>query len=156
VERSNLESVQRIFGSSQGVDVAPFFRAVVTGDTKAVPPQAVAEFDAFLDLFDPTAEIDTYGMGMLDVPRVLRGRRGVLALWGKWIEEWEHYSWIVSNLAEVGVHVIFDVEAHATGRHSGAQVTWKLCQVWTFRDGRVIQWRHFQDRATALAAIETP
>jgi ketosteroid isomerase-like protein len=78
----------------------------------------------------------------------------VLELWRRWIEEWDQYSWIVSNWAEVGDHVIFDTEIHATGRSSGAEVTWKHCQVWTFRDGKVIRWCLFQDRAAALDAIE--
>jgi ketosteroid isomerase-like protein len=150
---SNLESAQRIFADSQGVDVGPSLRDVLTGHTNAVPPELAAGLAAYLDLLDPEVEID---MTAADVPDigVLRGRQGMREVWGRWMEEWDHYSWIVSNWGEVGDHVVFDAEIHATGRSSGAEVMMKQCQVWTFRRGKVIRYRVFKDRAAALAVIE--
>ena len=40
-----------------------------------------------------------------------------------------------------------------TGRGSGAEVTWNQCQVWTFRERRIVCWGLFKDRDQALKAV---
>jgi ketosteroid isomerase-like protein len=155
VEGSNREALKRVFAGTQGVDVGPSIRAALAGDTSAIRPQQAAAFAAWLDLLDPDIEIDTAGVDMPGFG-VLRGLKGHRELWSRWVEEWEHYSWIQSNWSEVGDHVIADAEIHATGRSSGADVVWTHCQLWTFRDGKVICWSLFTDRASALATIENP
>jgi ketosteroid isomerase-like protein len=155
VEGSNLDAVQRNVSNSQGVDVAPVIRALLAGDTNAIPPQLAADWAAWVDMLDPDIEIDMSGADMPDLG-VLRGLEGYRELWSRWVEDWEHYSWIHSNWSEAGEHVIFDAEIHATGRGSGVEVVWETTQVYTFRDGRVIRWRVFSDRTSALAAIENP
>ncbi|MEK6328117.1 MAG: nuclear transport factor 2 family protein [Actinomycetota bacterium] len=155
MDGSNREVLQRLFSGSQGVDVAPFIRAALAGDASAGPPQLAADNAAYLDLLDPDTEIDTSGVDMPGFG-LLRGLEGMRELWSRWIEGWEHYGWTHSNWSEVGEHVIADVEIHATGRSSGAETIWNHCQVWTFLNGKVIRWRLFNDRASALAAIENP
>ena len=119
----------------QGVDVAPSIRAGLAGNADAIPPQVAAAFAAWMNLFDPDVEIDT---SRVDMPGfgVFRGLDGILKLFGRWIEEWEHYSWIHSNLSDAGEHVILDAEIHATGTSSGVEVVWNLSQTYTFRRAR--------------------
>jgi ketosteroid isomerase-like protein len=155
VEASNREVLKGLNAGTQGVDVGPFIRAALTGDTSAMSPQIAADFAAYLGLLDPEVEIDTSGVDMPGFG-VLHGLEGMRALWSRWIEGWEHYSWTQSNWSEMGEHVIADVQIRATGSSSGAEVTWNHCQLWTFREGKVIRWRFFNDRASALAAIENP
>jgi ketosteroid isomerase-like protein len=152
LEASNCEVLQRLNSGLEGVDVAPPIRAAVAGDMSTVAPQLVAELVALSELFDPDLEIDTSG---LDMPGfgVLRGPKAMRDLWTRWIEDWEHYGWIQSNRSEVGEHVIADVEVQATGASSGADVVWTQCQVWTFRDGKVVRWSLFKNRAEALKAV---
>ena len=103
-----------------------------------------AAFVAWVNLFDPEVEIDT---SRVDMPGfgVFRGLDGLLDLFGRWIEEWEHYSWIHHNLSDAGEHVILDAEIHATGTSSGVEVVWNLSQTYTFREGKVIRWCVFSD-----------
>jgi ketosteroid isomerase-like protein len=69
------------------------------------------------------------------------------------MEEWEHYSWTLTNWSEVGDHVIVDTELRATGRTSGVDVHWPHCHVYTFRDGKVIRHALYPDRPSALTAV---
>jgi ketosteroid isomerase-like protein len=148
-----VELVRRTNEPLQGVDVAPSIRAALAGNTDAIPPQVAAGFAAWLNLFDSDVEIDT---SRVDMPGfgVFHGLGGISQLFGRWIEEWEHYSWIHSNLSDAGEHVILDSEIHATGTSSGVEVVWTHSQTYTFRAGKVIRWCVFHDRASALAATE--
>jgi hypothetical protein len=40
----------------------------------------------------------------------------------------------------------------ATGKHSGAETSWKVWGVWTMRDGRKVPFKTFTDRGVALEA----
>jgi ketosteroid isomerase-like protein len=155
MSQENIEILRRTNEPLQGVDVAPFIRAALTGDTGAIPPHVAAAFGAWLNLFDPDIELDTSRMDMPGFG-LLRGREGIRELWSSWIEEWEHYSWTYSNLTAEREHVIVDVEIHATGTSSGVDVAWNQSQIYTFRDDKVIRWTLFNDRASALTAIEKP
>jgi len=153
MSQSNVELVRRTNEPLQGVDVAPSIRAALAGNLDAISPQVAAGFAAWLDLFDPDIEVDT---SRVDMPGfgVFRGLDGIRQLFGRWIEEWEHYSWIHSNFKDAGEHVILDSEIHATGTSSGVEVVWTHSQTYTFHEGKVIRWCVFNDRASALAATE--
>jgi ketosteroid isomerase-like protein len=153
MSQENVEIVRRTNEALQGVDVAPSIRAALAGNLDAIPPQVAAGLAAWAELFDPDVEIDTSGVDMPGFG-VFRGLDGIRELFGRWIEEWEHYSWIHSNLSDAGEHVILDSEIHATGTSSGVEVVWTHSQTYTFRADKVIRWRVFNDRASALAAIE--
>jgi len=153
MSQENLEMLRRANEPLQGVDVAPAIRAGLAGDADAVPPDLAAALAAWMTLFHPDVEIDT---SRVDMPGfgVFRGFEGILKLFGLWIEEWDHYSWTHSNFSDAGDHVILDAEIHATGTSSGVEVVWNLSQTFTFREGKVIRWCVFRDRASALAATE--
>ena len=93
MSQENVEIVRRANEALQGVDVAPSIRAALAGNRDAVPPEVAAAFLAWMNLFDPDVEIDT---SRVDMPGfgVFRGFDGLVELFGRWIEEWEHYSWI--------------------------------------------------------------
>ena len=153
MSQANVELVRRTNEPLQGVDVAPSIRAALAGNSDAISPQVAAGFAAWLDLFDPDIEVDT---SRVDMPGfgVFRGLDGIRQLFGRWIEEWEHYSWLHSNFEDAGEHVILDSEIHATGASSGVEVVWTHSQTYTFQEGKVIRWCVFKDRSSALAAIE--
>ena len=137
----------------QGVDVAPAIRAGLAGDADAIPPDLAGALAAWMTLFHPDVEIDT---SRVDMPGfgVFRGFEGILKLFGRWIEEWDHYSWTHSNFSDAGDHVILDADIHATGTSSGVEVDLESqpdVHVW---EGKVVRWCVFKDRASALAATE--
>jgi hypothetical protein len=152
MSQENVELVRRTNEALQGVDLAPSIRAALAGNTDAIPLKVAAAFVAWMNLFDPEVEIDT---SRVDMPGfgVFRGLNGLLDLFGRWIEEWEHYSWIHHNLSDVGEHVILDAEIHATGISSGVEVVWNLSQTYTFREGKVIRWCVFSNHSEALEAV---
>jgi ketosteroid isomerase-like protein len=152
MSQENLHLMRQTGAPLQGIDVAPFIRAALEGNAEAIPPDVADRFAAALDIYDPDFEIDA---SRVDMPGfgVFHGLEGMRELWRLWIEEWKRYSWTQSNWSEVGDHVIADVRIRATGKSSGADVVWDHCQVWTFRDGRVVRWLLAKDRAEALQAL---
>jgi ketosteroid isomerase-like protein len=152
VSAENLELLRRANEALQGVDVAPAIRAALVGNREAIQPEVAAAFLAWMNLFDPDVEIDTSRVNMPGFG-VFRGFDGLLKLFGRWIEEWEHYSWTHSNLSDAGEHVILDAEIHATGASSGVEVVWNLSQTYTFHEGKVVRWSIFTDHSEALEAV---
>ena len=55
---------------------------------------------------------------------------------------------------DAGANVVVAVRHVAKGKASGVDVDMQTFQVWTVRDGKVIRYRSFDDRQTALAAVE--
>ena len=153
MSQENVETVRRTNEPLQGVDVAPAIRAALAGNMAAIPPEVAAAFAAWLNLFDPDVEIDTSRVEMPGFG-VFHGFDGIRDLFGRWIEEWDHYSWTHNNFSDAGDHIILDAKIHATGTSSGVEVVWNLSQTFTFREGKVIRWCVFKDRASAMAATE--
>jgi ketosteroid isomerase-like protein len=153
MSQENVEIARHANAALQGIDLVPLVRATLVGDRSAISSELVEAQAALLSRYDPNVEIDTSG---LDMPGfgVLHGLEGLRDLWSRWIEGWEHYSFTHSNYADVGEHVVYDVEIHATGRSSGVDVIWNHCQALTFRDGKIIRWSFFKDRTSACKALE--
>ena len=153
MEGRPLDAIRKMNAHLEDVEVMPAIRASVAGDIGAIPPPIAEGFAAWRHLFDRDAELDTSRVHMLGFG-VLHGREGMRTLWERWGDEWESYRWSHSDYAEIDEHVVADVQIEAIGRTSGAAVAWHHTQVWTFRDGKIIRWTLFNDRAEALAALE--
>jgi ketosteroid isomerase-like protein len=152
VTRSNSEIVERLMAPIRGLDTAPSFRARVAGDAGHVEPAYDATITAWFELLDDDIEYDTTGMDMPD-SGVVRGVGEVIVFWRRWLAEWEHYVIAaLDDVVDVGPHVVFDTEVHATGAQSGVDVVLRQSQVWTLRDGKITRIRFFADRAAAMAA----
>jgi hypothetical protein len=99
MSQENVETMRQTGASLQGVDVAPFIRALLDGNTEAIPPEVADGFAALLAIYDPDFEIDT---SRVDMPGfgVLHGLEGMRQLWLRRIEEWERYCWTQRNWTE--------------------------------------------------------
>ena len=137
MSQENVEIVRRTNEALQGVDVAPAIRAAFEGNTDAVAPEVAAAFVAWLNLFDPEVEIDTSGVNMAG-SGVFRGLDGLLDIFGRWIEEWEHYSWIYHKLSDAGEHVILDAEIQRPARAAESKSSGISARRIRFSDGKVI------------------
>ncbi len=88
-----------------------------------------------------------------DIPRRVVGREEVIAgsrhYWGTWDE----YRLDAEELIDAGSSVVLVVQERGRGRGSGIPFERRWAQVWTFRQGRLIRWELFPDRATALEAV---
>ena len=74
-------------------------------------------------------------------------------LWTRWIEGWEHYRSTQCNWSEAGEHVIADVEVQATGAQQRSRGDLEPMPGVDIRDGKVIRWSLFKERAEALKAV---
>ena len=55
-------------------------------------------------------------------------------------------------MIDAGDQVFTSFTLSGRGKHSGVETTWEAFGVWTVRDGRVVRWLGFMDRAEALGA----
>jgi len=107
------------------------------------------------ELIDPEVEIDArHSPGVWGHGGVSRGREQWLEFWREWLEPWEDFDFETSNFEAVGDHVLMDIAIKARGRGSGVPVEWAQTQIWTFREGRVVQLRPaYESREAAVAAV---
>jgi len=108
----------------------------------------------FFSLLDEDIELDA--RRLVELPGaagVGRGREVVerygREFWGTWSE----YSAEPREFVEVGDHVVVEVHEHGKGKGSGVPFERTHFQVWTLRDGRLLRWRLFADKAEALEAV---
>ena len=89
-------------------------------------------------------------------PVVVRGRDEVRALAEGDGQMWEggHLAYQPKELIDAGDKVLAFVRVSRRGRASGVEVEAYTWAVWTFRDGKRIEWTYFgDDRASALKAV---
>jgi len=69
----------------------------------------------------------------------------------RFLGTWEDYHVTFQEFVDVGDNVVVSVRDGGRGKQSGAKVQREWAQLWTVRDGRVLAFRAFRDRASALA-----
>ncbi len=72
--------------------------------------------------------------------------------WGTWDE----YAIDPIEFIDVGQSVVITVRERGRGKTSGVPVERQQTQVWTFRNGRIVRWELFGERADALEAAGLP
>ena len=107
----------------------------------------------FFDLLDEDVELDASRNAELPgAISVGRGRdvveRYCLEYWGTWAE----YATEPQEFIDAGDHVVIEVQERGKGKGSGVPFEQTHTQVWTLRDGRLVRWLLFSDRAEALEA----
>jgi ketosteroid isomerase-like protein len=83
---------------------------------------------------------------------IYRGREAIGDLWNTFFETWEGLTLSVDEFAECGESVVVPSRTHFWGR-DGIEVEARGVFVVTLRDGRIVQWRLFRERAEALKAV---
>jgi ketosteroid isomerase-like protein len=83
-----------------------------------------------------------------------RGHDGVRAFWRSWLAAWETVEFDVEGVLDAGDSVVALIgDQHLRGRRSGIAVEFPpYAIIFTMRDGKVIRWAWFPDRAEALEA----
>ena len=76
--------------------------------------------------------------------------------WERWLDQWEAYQLEAERILDCGEDVLVIFSERARGRTSGASVTMRNFMVITFRGGRILRYREFNDEAAALAAVGLP
>ncbi len=131
MSRENVELVRRIF------------EAVNRGDMEG----------AFA-LADPPPEFEFVPSGVLipDLSGVQRGPEGLRRVQEGFLAAFDDVHLAVHELIDAEDQVFGSYAIQGRGRHSGAETSWDVWNVWTVRDGRVVRWQGFTDRDAALDA----
>src|SRR5262245_42613952 len=84
---------------------------------------------------------------------VYRGRERVRELFEHTLESWSEVEYFEEEIIDGGDHVVRLGGVRARGKGSGAEVTARGAQLWTFREGTPVSIKLFQTKDEALAAI---
>ena len=110
--------------------------------------------DSFFALFDEHVVLDARNVTtLIDLDGVYVGREAVIEACRHYWGTWDDYALEAEDLIDAGQSVVVVVRERGKGKGSGAPFENHWAQVWTFRDGRMIRWEAFLDRATALEAV---
>ncbi len=80
------------------------------------------------------------------------GPAAVREMWKRWDSEWEELETFAEEFIDAGDHVVMAVRYRCRGRASGVEVTDRLFEVHTFRDGQCVRKLDFRERSEALDA----
>ena len=132
MSQENVENVRRIYAVLDRGDDEAFW--------KLVAPDFVVDFSR--RLIDPV---------------LLRGRDQVQAWYDREMEMWEggHTHWQPKELTDAGDSVLAFIRTSGRGKGSGVEVEAYVWNVWTFGDGKPVEWTYFgEDRAAAVGLSE--
>jgi ketosteroid isomerase-like protein len=104
-----------------------------------------------LDIWDESAEMDTFG---LVEPMKASGREDVARTLAGWLSAWERPLVIEADeLIQRGARILVMVHWKGRGRGSGAELDAEGAHLWTFREGRAVRFDVYRDRDEARAAL---
>jgi uncharacterized protein len=84
--------------------------------------------------------------------RIYRGHEGVRQAIQHWLEGFDEYSYKLQEIIDCGDDVLVIAREEGRGAASGAMVKAESYQLFTIRNGKVLRWRGFSDKASALEA----
>ncbi len=70
----------------------------------------------------------------------------------RWLDGFDEYGFEVQRIIDCGDDVLVFAREEGRGAASGARVSAEIYQVLTIRDGKVLRFREFYDKARALEA----
>jgi len=136
MSEDNVAFVRGLFDGAAGLDKQTLLDIL---------PEAVAQ--AFTE--DAVWEEDP---GRAD-QQIWRGHEGICASWRRWLDQWEEYSFEVTDLEDHDDRVFAVMTEQARGQSSGANVSATNHLVLTFRDGKIDRYQEFYDEQQARAAL---
>jgi ketosteroid isomerase-like protein len=111
--------------------------------------------EAVLPLCDP--EIEWIAIpGFLPDAEDFHGRDGVRAWFEKVGETFGEVRWEAEEVVESGERLLVGLKLQATGRASEIEAEFRIFQVWTIRDRKLVRLESYLSRGEALEAAELP
>ncbi len=104
-----------------------------------------------LHLFHPEAEFDA--TRTLPDVGIIRGADQFLGLIRDYSSSFEEFRVDAEELLDAGDHVVVVVRDGGRLKGSGSEIWNRFVHVWTVRDGKVIRWTAYTDKAAALEAV---
>jgi ketosteroid isomerase-like protein len=109
------------------------------------------EMDGVLRLCDEDIEV-TQPRELPDVSPRQHGHAGVLEAFAIWPEQWDDFRVDILRVEDVGEHVLVTTLQGGRGKDSGAQVEAQFTFLFSFRGGKISEWRMFMREVEALEA----
>ena len=107
--------------------------------------------DTVMEAFDPAVELD---QTRFPDGGTYRGRDGVSEFYDKWFGAWDELRIESQGVIELpDGRVVSLIRVSGRGKGSGVEVTLEAADVFTLRDGKVIQMTGYPKRAEALEAV---
>jgi ketosteroid isomerase-like protein len=107
--------------------------------------------DTAMEAFDPAVELD---QTRFPDGGTYRGRDGVREFYDKWFGTWDELRIESQGVIELpDERVVSLIQVSGRGKGSGVEVTLEAADVFTLRDGKVIQMTGYPKRAEALEAV---
>jgi ketosteroid isomerase-like protein len=103
------------------------------------------DLDRLTEDWDPDIEWDLSNFEEAPPGMRARGVAQVMALIANWMAAFEIYELTVDEQAAAGEKVLLIVSRRARERATGKQVDTTAAQVWTLRDGRIVQIASYSD-----------
>jgi uncharacterized protein len=115
-----------------------------------------ADMVAVAGMLHPDVEL-TEHFELSTSPGPHRGLEGLLAWYRDGGQNWSVYEIKLIEAVPVGNDVVLAVgDVRATGRTSGIEMTHRFGYLYTIAEGKIIRFEIFNDRAEALAAVNSP
>jgi len=86
------------------------------------------------------------------VGETYRGHEGVARATERWAEPYEELTIELERIVGAGDRLVSIHRVRARARHTGIEFEGPLAYLWTFRNGKVNQFRSFRDPEEALEA----
>jgi ketosteroid isomerase-like protein len=112
---------------------------------------------AYREVFDPQV---VFARIMPEVPGGAGGAgewRGIEEMWRAgldWLRHWEDVRDEGEEFIDFGDRVLVLSRMTARGRQSGVPVETELASIFTLRDGRIVRWELYWDRAVRTTGLE--
>jgi ketosteroid isomerase-like protein len=110
---------------------------------------------ATTDMFDPAIEFARIGSTVVGGEGGPGRWHGIEQLWpaiSAWLRNWTELHVSADEIVDLGDRVLVLSRQRARGRASSAPVEHELAELFTVRDGRVVVWESYWDRAEGLSA----
>jgi ketosteroid isomerase-like protein len=108
------------------------------------------------EFYDPEIEWDASRIADAspDLAGVYHGHEGVRAYWRRWLSAWSDLDFEIQDVLDAGDDVVALIhKQHQWGKQSGIVTeTPPYALLFSFRGGKVIQWRIYPDHESALRA----
>jgi len=135
MSQQNVELIRRLYRVGEAMNLDDLLTAL---------PELIPQFaDPEIEWIESPSRIDR---------RTYRGYEGVREAMQHWLEDFEEYSYEPQEIVDCGDDVLVIAGEEGQGAASGVPVTAESYQLFTIRDGKVLRFRSFSDRASALEA----
>ncbi len=100
----------------------------------------------------PEIEFVRIGSEAPDFTGVWHGKDGMRQATADYLNVWEDYQFEVDRMIDLGDRVLVLEKQTARGRRSGAVISQDVGTLLTLRDGLIVRWEYYWERADALEA----